>query len=247
MAQRVTMANENLKIALSNPIMHNVREAYRRVYEALGTKDIDQLLKPEERPMPKDPATENMESLMMKPLKAFPEQDHKAHITAHRAFMSTRMVQINPQVYTALQAHISEHVSLLAQGEVGALISEDPIMTAKLQSDPQGAQIDIANMVAARVAEITLELAQSEQMGQQKDPLVALKQRELDLKALDLQRKSEEGIMNMEIKESEIDEKLDLEKMKLENNEDQARERIRVAEEKIKLQREKNNVIRKKS
>ena len=84
-------------------------------------------------------------------------------------------------------------------------------------------------------------------MGQQKDPLVALKQRELDLKALDLQRKSEEGIMNMEIKESEIDEKLDLEKMKLENNEDQARERIRVAEEKIKLQREKNNVIRKKS
>ena len=247
MAQRVTMANENLKIALSNPIMHNVREAYRRVYEALGTKDIDQLLKHEERPMPKDPATENMESLMMKPLKAFPEQDHKAHITAHRAFMSTRMVQINPQVYTALQAHISEHVSLLAQGEVGALISEDPIMTAKLQSDPQGAQIDIANMVAARVAEITLELAQSEQMGQQKDPLVALKQRELDLKALDLQRKSEEGIMNMEIKESEIDEKLDLEKMKLENNEDQARERIRVAEEKIKLQREKNNVIRKKS
>ena len=78
-------------------------------------------------------------------------------------------------------------------------------------------------------------------MGQQKDPLVALKQRELDLKALDLQRKSEEGIMNMEIKESEIDEKLDLEKMKLENNEDQAAERIRIAEEKIDIQKEKQN------
>ena len=65
---------------------------------------------------------------MMKPLKAFPDQDHDAHINAHRAFMSTRMVQINPQVYTALQAHISEHVSLKAQGEVGAKIADDPNM-----------------------------------------------------------------------------------------------------------------------
>ena len=80
MAQRVTLANENLKIAMSNPMMHNLREAYRRVYEALGTQDIDQILKPIERPMPKDPATENMEALMMKPLKAFPTQDHQAHI-----------------------------------------------------------------------------------------------------------------------------------------------------------------------
>jgi len=239
MAQRVTMANENLKIALSNPLMHNVREAYRRVYEALGTNDIDQLLKPEERPMPKDPATENMEVLQQKPLKAFPDQDHKAHMTAHRAFMSTRMVQINPQVYTALQAHISEHVSMLAQGEVGALIAEDPMMQAKLQGDPQGAQTEINAMIAARIAEITMELATSEAMGQQQDPLVALKQRELDLRALDLQRKSDQDMMSNEIKENEIEERLDLEKMKLENNEDQAKERIRIAEEKIKLQRRK--------
>ena len=116
MAQRVTLANENLKIAMSNPMMHNLREAYRRVYEALGTQDIDQLLIPQERPVPKDPATENMEAIMMKPLRAFPTQDHMAHITAHRAFMSTRMVQINPQVYAALQSHISEHISMLAQG-----------------------------------------------------------------------------------------------------------------------------------
>src|SRR6056300_1753953 len=66
MAQRVTLANENLKIAMSNPMMHNLREAYRRVYEALGTQDIDQLLIPQEKPMPKDPATENMESLYQK-------------------------------------------------------------------------------------------------------------------------------------------------------------------------------------
>src|SRR5210317_1326213 len=240
MAQRVTLANENLKIAMSNPMMHNLREAYRRVYEALGTQDIDQLLIPQERPTPKDPATENMDVLNMKPLRAFPDQDHDAHINAHRAFMSTRMVQINPQVYTALQAHISEHVSMKAQGEVGAAIANDPMMQVKLQSDPQGVQIEIASMVAKRVAQLTMELAQSESMGQQQDPLVALKQRELDLRAMDLQRKSEESMMNMEIKENEIDDKLDIEKMKLENNEDQAAERIRVAEEKLEIARAKN-------
>ena len=61
---------------------------------------------------------------MQKPLKAFPTQDHDAHIAAHVAFMLTRMVQINPQVYSALQAHISEHVSLKAQGEVGAMVQK---------------------------------------------------------------------------------------------------------------------------
>ena len=237
MAQRVTLANENLKIAMSNPLMHNLREAYRRVYEALGTQDIDQILIPQEKPTPKDPATENMEVLQQKPLKAFADQDHDAHINAHRAFMSTRMVQINPQVYSALQAHISEHVSMKAQGEVGAMIVDNPEMQAQFQSDPQGAQIQINAMVARRVAELTLELAQSEAMGQQKDPLVALKERELDLKAMDLQRKAEQDLAGNEIRENEIDERLDIEKMKLENNEDQAAERIRIAEEKLEIAR----------
>jgi hypothetical protein len=239
MAQRVTLANENLKIAMSNPLMHNLREAYRRVYEALGTQDIDQLLIPQEKPTPKDPATENMEVLQQKPLKAFPDQDHDAHINAHRAFMSTRMVQINPQVYSALQAHISEHVSMKAQGEVGAMIAQDPIMQAEFQADPQGAQIKVNAMIAARVAELTMELAQAEAMSQQKDPLVALKERELDIKAMDLQRKSEQDMNQNEIRENEIDERIDIERMKLENNEDQAAERIRIADEKLEIARKK--------
>jgi hypothetical protein len=237
MAQRVTLANENLKIAMSNPMMHNLREAYRRVYEALGTQDIDQLLIPQEKPMPKDPATENMESIMQKPLKAFPQQDHDAHIAAHVAFMQTRMVQINPQVYSALQAHISEHVSLKAQGEVGAMIQNDPQMQQMLQQDPEGAEIQVASMIAKRVAEITTQLAQGEAMGQQKDPLVALKERELDLKAIDIQRRAEQDMNSNEIRENEIDERLDIEKMKLENNEDQAAERIRIADEKLEIAR----------
>ena len=233
MSQRVTLANENLKIALSNPQMHNLHEAYRRVYEALGTRQINSLLKPAEVPTPKDPATENAEALQMKMLKAFPEQDHDSHIAAHRAFMGTRMVQINPMVYALLQGHISEHVALKAHGEIGALVQEDPNMLLMQQQDPQGFKIQFDSLVAKRVAEITQQLAMEEAGNQKPDPLVALKQRELDLKAMDMQRKAMESQQDFEIKESQFDEKLDLEKMKLENQQEQSDERLAVAREKL--------------
>jgi len=236
MSQRVTLANENLKIAMSNPQMHNLHEAYRRVYEALGTRQIDTLLKPPETPTPKDPATENAEALQMKMLKAFPEQDHDAHIAAHRAFMATRMVQINPMVYALLQGHISDHVAMKAHGEIGAMIQEDPNMMMMQQQDPQGFKVQFDSMVAKKVAEITTMLAQEEAGAQKPDPLVQLKQRELDLKAMDMQRKAMESQMDFDVKESQFDEKLDLERMKVENQEQQSDDRLQVAKDKLNLQ-----------
>jgi hypothetical protein len=126
-----------------------------------------------------------------------------------------------------------------AQGEVNMMIQQDPNMQQMLQQDPQGAQITVASMVAKRVAEITTQLAQGEAMGQPKDPLVALKERELDLKAIDIQRRADQDMNINEIRENEMDERIDLEKMKLENNEDQAAERIRIAEEKLEIARKK--------
>ena len=241
MSQRVTLANENLKIAASNPQMHNLREAYRRVYEALGTKNIDSILKPEMQPKPEDPATENAKALQMQMLKAFPQQDHESHIAAHRAFMASRMVQINPMVYALLQGHISDHIALQAHGEIGNLIQQSPEMQQQAQMDPQGFQIQFDSMVAKRVAEITMTLAQEEAGGQKQDPLVALKQRELDLRAMDMQRKAQENLDSEERKTMEFEDRLDLDQMKLESAEDQAAERIRIAEEKIDLTRKKQN------
>ena len=249
MSQRVTLANENLKIAMSNPQMHNLHEAYRRVYEALGTRQIDTLLKPQEMPVPKDPATENAEALQMKLLKAFPEQDHDAHIAAHRAFMATRMVQINPMVYALLQGHISDHVAMKAHGEVGAMIQEDPNMMMMQQQDPQGFKVQFDSMVAKRVAELTTQLAQEEAGSQKPDPLVQLKQRELDLKAMDMQRKAMETQMDFDVKESQFDEKLDVEKMKVENQEQQSEDRLQVARDKLNLQAmqmEQRNAVKRK-
>ena len=116
MAQRVMLAQTQLQVASSNPALHNIHEAYRRVYEALGTKQIEALLKPPpKQPEPMDPAKENARALQMQLLTAFEFQDHDAHIAAHMAFMQSRMVQINPQVYALLQSHISDHISFKAK------------------------------------------------------------------------------------------------------------------------------------
>ena len=148
-------------------------------------------------------------------------------------------------VYANLQAHISQHVSLKAQGEVGAQVAADMDMQILINQDPQGAQIQINAMVARRIAEITTELAQAETQTN-RDPLVALKQRELDLRAMEVQRKTMQDMDSNEIRENEIEENLEIQKMKLENQEDQAAERIKVAREKIQVQKDKNAANKKR-
>jgi len=243
MSQRVTLAQTQLQIAQSNPQLHNLHEAYRRVYEALGTKEIPQILKPDPKPFPKDPAIENMEALQSLPMTAFPEQDHDAHIAAHSAFMRTRMVQINPMVYANIQGHISQHVSMKASAEVMAMMQQDPNLMAMAQQNPQAFQSMYNSEVAKRIAQITAELAQNETMmdAQKSDPVIMLKQRELDLRAMDLQRRAQEGSMKIEQNQDQFDEKLDFDKLKLETQDEQSDKRLEVAREKM----EKKNVGKK--
>jgi hypothetical protein len=244
-SQRVTLASEQLKIAMSNPAIHDIREAYRRVYEALGTQAIDSLLLPTEEPIPKDPALENMDAMGLKPLKPFATQDHEAHIEAHMAFMKSRMVQINPQVYAGLQAHISEHISLKANQEVVEMMSQDPNLVQLSEVDPESWTVQFNAMVAKRVVELTTMLVGAE--GGQQDPLVALKSRELDLKAMDMQRKSQENSVEEQRKQNELMMDASLEQERLRQLQKGQRERIRIAEEKLDIARikEANNVIRK--
>ena len=240
MAQRVTLAQTQLQIAQSNPQLHNIREAYRRVYEALGTKQIDTILKPERIPQPLDPSIENAEALRMEIPKAYPEQNHDAHIIAHTAFIKSRMVQINPMVYALLQAHIAEHLSFKARALILQELQEKP-ETLKLREDnPQAFLVITESLVADKIAQLTSELQLLESAQEKKDPLVQLKQQEMDLRALDMQRKIQEHVDIEERKMGEFEQKLDLEKMKREDSEEQGEERIRIAEEKLKVAREKN-------
>ena len=240
MSQRVTLAQTQLQIAQTNPQLHNLHEAYTRVYEALGTKQIPELLKPEDKPVPKDPAIENAEALQMKIAQAFPDQDHDAHIAAHSAFMRTRMVQINPPVYALLQGHISQHVSFKAQKEVMAMMQQNQQMMMMAQQNPQQFQMVMASEVAKRIAQITSELAQAEaqQDGAKQDPLIMLKQRELDLRAMDMQRRAQTDALRINNQDEQFEDRLDFDKVKLETQDEQSDERLEVAREKMNIKKQ---------
>ena len=237
MAQRVMLAQSQLQIAQSNPQMHNLHEAYRRVYEALGTKQIEALLKPPpKQPEPQDPAKENARALQMKLLTAFEFQDHDAHIAAHSAFMNSRMVQINPQVYALLQSHISDHISFKAKAEVKEMLMQNPDMQQMAQQDPQQFQIMFEAEVAKRAAQITSELVQTEmqQAAGKQDPLVKIKQQEIDLRAMDLQRKAEETRFKAEQENQRAAQRLGYDYDKLLQQDEQSDERLEIAREKIR-------------
>ena len=227
MAQRITLAQQQLQLASSNPQMHDLREAYRRMYAAMGVDNIDAILKPNpDMPEPTGPATENGMVMKGQPPKAFPMQDHPAHIAAHQEFMFTRMVQINPQVYSSLQAHMSEHIALMAgeqvQQEFGDQLRQLQQAMQQAQQNPQmmqqveQQQAQVVNQMAAKQAQIeaqlTAGLAKEEEARMSKepqDPLVRLKQQEIDLKAMETQARLAKDI-------AMDSEKMDLERDKLE-------------------------------
>jgi len=118
MTQRITLAQTELQLAQSNPQIHNLYEAYRDMYTAIGVKNIDQILPPPPQPAPKNPAIEHIDAIGGKPFQAFSGQDHRAHITAHIAFMATNMARNNPMVIAALEKNVFEHISMMAQEQV---------------------------------------------------------------------------------------------------------------------------------
>ena len=236
MAQRVTLAQTQLQIAQSNPQLHNIHEAYRRVYEALGTKQIETLLKPApKQPEPLDPAKENARALQMRLLTAFEFQDHDAHIAAHTAFMNSRMVQINPQVYALLQSHVSDHISFKARAEINSAMMQNPEMLQLQQQDPEQFQIMYDAQVAQRASQITAELVQSEMAAnaQKQYPLVRIKQQEVDLRAMDMQRKAEEVQFKQEQENQRELANLQFDYDRLSQQDRQSDERLDIARQKL--------------
>ena len=236
MAQRVTLAQTQLQIAQTNPQIHNIHEAYRRVYEALGTKQIEGLLKPApKQPEPLDPAKENARALQMRLLVAFEFQDHDAHIAAHMAFMASRMVQINPQVYALMQSHISDHISFKAKAEVRASMMQNKQMMMMAEQNPEQFSIMFEAEVAKVAARITQELVQTEVAtnAAKQDPLVRIKQQEVDLKAMDMQRKAEEIKFRQDQENQRAAARLDFDYDKLRQQDEQSDERLNIARQKL--------------
>ena len=237
MTQRIQIAQASLTLAQSNPQMHDIHEAYKRMYQALGVKNISGILKPPPGPpRPLDPATENTGALQMVIPKAFPQQDHNAHIAAHMSFMTSRMVQINPQIYGLLQGHLMEHVSLQVKQEVLAMFQQNQSMAQLQQTDEEAFSIEFEAEVARRIAQKVQELVTMEQQfqsQQNQDPLLALKTRELDLRAMDIQRKAQEEAAKMEFEANKFSAQQTLGEDKLNLNEELGKKRLELQEEKL--------------
>ena len=228
--QRISLAQSQLQLAQSNPQIHNLYQAYRAMYDALGVKNVNAILPPPTQPVPMDPALEHIMAMSQKPFQAFPGQDHKAHIDAHLNFMRLNMVQNNPLVSASLQKNILEHISLMAQEQVQLEFIEElqelqliqqqmgavnPAMMAGMMQNPQVMQMQqrvqqITNQIESRKAILVAEMQEDYAKEEEKitgefagDPLLKIKSREVDLRAMENERKEEEG-----------QERLNLDKMK---------------------------------
>jgi len=248
--QRISLAQSQLQLAQSNPQIHNLYQAYRSMYEALGVKNINSILPPPAQPMPMDPALEHILAMSMKPFQAFPAQDHKAHIDAHLNYMRINMVQNNPAIMAALQKNILEHISLMAQEQVQiefvdelqeiqmmqqqmqAMGAQNPAMMAGMAQNPQAMQMQqrlqqITNTIESRKAKLIAEMQEDYAKEEEKisgefggDPLLKLKAREIDLRAQENQRKEQEG-----------QEKINIDKMKAMMNDTHHDEKLEQNEE----------------
>ena len=136
-SQRISLAQTELQLAMSNPQIHNTYNVYRNMYEALGVKDVDSILVRPQPPAPKDPALEHIDAMGQKPFQAFPGQDHRAHITAHMNFMATNIARNNPMIMASLEKNIFEHISLMAQEQVEMEMAQDIQQVQQIQQQAQ--------------------------------------------------------------------------------------------------------------
>ena len=238
MTQRISLAQTELQLATSNPQIHNLNAVYRNMYEALGVKDIDQILPPPAPKSPKDPALEHIDALGGKPFQAYRGQDHTAHITAHLNFMATNLVRNNPPVMAAMHKNILEHISLMAQEQIelefADMMQQVQVLQQQAKMNPQNMQVqqqlqkinmDMEARKAVLIAESMADFMKEEKEITSQfdsDPLLKLKSREVDLRAMENQRKAEADEEKFNIDRAKLVQAKEISDDKLEQNEDLA-------------------------
>ena len=236
--QRISLAQTQLQLAQSNPQIHNLYQAYKDMYQAIGVDNIDLILPPPARPTPMDPSLEHISAMGAQPFQAFPGQDHRAHIEAHLNFMQLNMVRNNPVIVAAIQKNILEHISLMAQEQVQLEFSKElqqlPMLQQQAAQNPAIAQQlqmvmqKIESRKSVLVAEMTSDFMKEEnQITSQfdSDPLLKLKSREVDLRAMENEQKRKEAedrlnldkmraLMNQQNNENKLEQNENLAKLR---------------------------------
>jgi len=254
MSQRIMLAQQQLQLAQASPQLHNLREAYRRMYLAMGVDNVDAILKPDPNvPKPMSPAMENALAMRGTQPKAFPQQNHMEHMKTHADFIATRMVQINPQLYAMMESHILEHIALMAAEQVEQEMSkENQQMAAMIEQAKQNPQVAqqaeaaqkqfmmqkesrIATVESAMVKEMLEE--EKRRVKEVEDPLIKLKQQEIDLRAAETIMKQQSEAQKTDIDRDKLEIDAGLELMKTESDR-QSREKEAALKRNMDLIRE---------
>ena len=211
MAQRLSLAQTQLQLAQAAPQMHNMYEAYRRMYDALDVKNIDSILPPPQPPQPVDPATENSMALKGQNLQAFPQQDSMAHIRVHVAMIQSPAIQANPQAFGILQAHIQDHLAIFARDVIQDMF-EQSIMEAKQRGEvvPQLNPDAVEAAVAQQIAETMEQLAPLLKPQTPPDPLVQIRQQELQNDTAEIQRKMQNDALDFQVDQAKLQQAYDM-------------------------------------
>jgi hypothetical protein len=229
-AQRITMAQTQLQLAQSAPQMHNMYEAYRRMYEAIGVRDVDSILISQDVDKPKDPASENSQVLDGSPLKAFAGQQHDAHIVSHIMMGLSPLVASMPNAAMNLVKHIFEHVRWKAEefveAELFKLYGTDP--------DKMVSPLEREARIAIKVAEFQKEVKDLQDQlsgaGQQPpDPLIELKKQELQQSAQRDQARNQVDMQKLSLDQQREQNDMSIDQAKMQQTEQLAQERNAVA------------------
>lgn len=228
-AQRIALAQTQMQLAAQAPQIHNMYEVYRDMYEALGVRNIDKYLKNEQnvQPTPKDPSQENMDALDNVKLQAFPAQNHEAHIMAHLVFGGSPLVGANPAVAVALQKHVMQHVQIDSMER-----AMEQAGVADAQNIPPEVQVQIDSLAATYMAEgmkAVQDMGRQLQGGGQPDPVVALKQQELQLDAIAEQNDKEREERELNLKQAQMMDKSRQFDERIQSQEEQTAARIQAA------------------
>lgn len=258
MAQRVTLAQTQLQLAQSNPQMHNLHAAYRRMYQALEVQNIDEILPPPPQPQPEGAAQENGKMIMGQPAMAFDGQNHQAHIRSHVLAAKAPLVQSAPPVLGMFYAHIQQHVSLLAReqvmmeaqrlmSEAQALAAQGAIPGPLAQQQLMAMQQQLSNPTELEGYISTVEAQLLEQVMQQlippppdpnADPLVQIRNQELQLDAQKIAQDAMVSAQKLELDRAKLQQKAAGEAARLEMQEEIADDRNAVNRERIAVQQD---------
>ena len=213
MAQRVVQYQAVLQMSQQAPQIYDLPQLHRQMIEVLGVKNADKLVPTKDDAKPVDPISENLAALKGKPMTAFIYQDHDAHIATHVSFMQDpmimQMVGQNPQakqIMASMQAHIAEHLGFSYRKQIEEKVgAELPAPNAEL---PEGIEVELSRLVAKAATQLTQthqkQAAQQKAQKQAQDPLMQLKQAEVQVKQTEVQRKAAKDQTDAQLRKEQL-------------------------------------------